>query len=119
MPLSLSGRIPASLGLLPDLVALTLSWNKLTGPIPESFGYFKKPIVLELDNNLLTGSVPQSMVRANMWVVNLSGNKLTGERGRIGFVWNEQNTNDHKKPPQELLHVCFLKCGIAPGSHGP
>ena len=67
MPLSLSGRIPASLGLLPDLVALTLSWNKLTGPIPESLGYFKKPIVLELDNNLLTGSVPQSMVRANMW----------------------------------------------------
>jgi len=76
---SFSGPIPSSLSLLPNIFDLELFRNKLTGSIPESFGSFKTGLTLQVFDNLLSGSIPRSLGQANLTILDVSGNRFTGD----------------------------------------
>ncbi len=57
----LSGTLPASLGDLAGLTALTLQGNSLTGSIPSSLGNLTNLQYLWLSNNRLSGTIPSSL----------------------------------------------------------
>lgn len=71
--------IPFSLGLLPNLVELDLSYNQLDGSIPIALGNGSKLERLALNANYLTGTLPPMHVPS---LINFfaQGNKL---RGRV------------------------------------
>jgi Leucine-rich repeat (LRR) protein len=52
---SLSGNIPATIGMLEDLETLNLDGNNFTGPIPSSLGNFTKLVHMDLSSNSLSG----------------------------------------------------------------
>jgi hypothetical protein len=54
----LSGYIPETLGDLPNLEHLDLSFNKFAGPVPASLGKLLALRDLHLENNSLTGGYP-------------------------------------------------------------
>ena len=56
----LNGAIPASLGGLPLLARLDLSFNRLFGSIPVRLAQLPSLVALDVRNNSLTGSVPAS-----------------------------------------------------------
>ncbi|KAF0924186.1 hypothetical protein E2562_008484 [Oryza meyeriana var. granulata] len=79
---SLTGAIPASLGALTNLSGINLSRNRLAGPIPA--GLFanldpQQEAYLRLSHNNLSGSVPADLAAANLALVDLSRNALTGD----------------------------------------
>jgi hypothetical protein len=77
---SLSGSIPSSLALLPEIDILGLDRNKLTGPIPESFGNFVGRVPgISLSHNQLSGKIPASLDNRNFRLVDFSRNELEGD----------------------------------------
>ncbi|KAL5081177.1 hypothetical protein RYX36_009598 [Vicia faba] len=54
----ITGKIPAELGHLVGLIALTMPFNHFEGMIPTTFGKFQKMQRLELVGNKLLGNIP-------------------------------------------------------------
>ncbi|XP_022954667.1 MDIS1-interacting receptor like kinase 2-like [Cucurbita moschata] len=54
----LSGQLPAAIGNMSQLEALSLEGNRFTGPIPSSISKLTRLTQLKLGSNLLTGSIP-------------------------------------------------------------
>ena len=54
----ISGKIPATLGSLVNLIILSIWDNLFTGDIPTSLGKLKKLQVLYLDKNTISGKIP-------------------------------------------------------------
>ena len=54
----ISGKIPAELGHLANLILLTMELNNFEGIIPTSFGKFQKMQYLALTGNKLSGDIP-------------------------------------------------------------
>lgn len=75
----ISGSIPYSLGLLPNLRGVQLFNNRLSGPIPASLGQCPLLQTLDLSHNFLTGTIPPSIANSTkLYWVNLSYNSLQG-----------------------------------------
>ena len=76
---NLVGSLPSSLGLLSELLSLSLFMNKLTGLIPASLGQLTKLTHLTLFSNGLTGSLPESLGNMiSMQFLSVSENSLDG-----------------------------------------
>jgi hypothetical protein len=76
---NLTGKIPPSMGRLPQLGLLDLSSNKLEGDIPSELGNLKKLFQLSLADNLLHGSIPQEIgALSSLELLDLSSNSLSG-----------------------------------------
>ncbi|CAI5526370.1 unnamed protein product [Closterium sp. Naga37s-1] len=76
---NLTGAIPASFGLLPNLEALNLGENALSGRIPLQLGNLKALILLNLNSNRLVGKIPETLGKlSNLQHLELGGNALTG-----------------------------------------
>lgn len=75
----LVGEIPEELTSLRALIGLNLSNNHLTGRIPNSIGDMHLLISLDLSGNNLSGIIPQSISRLMLLShLNLSHNNLSG-----------------------------------------
>ncbi|GAA3508923.1 hypothetical protein GCM10022393_21000 [Aquimarina addita] len=76
----LTGNIPKELGLLENLVFLSLGSNNFIGSIPEEIGTLDKLYSLTLSNNELSGEIPESLgnLSETFWL-SLSSNNLTGQ----------------------------------------
>ncbi|KAI4300722.1 hypothetical protein L6164_034064 [Bauhinia variegata] len=108
----LSGPIPASLSQLGKLLFLYLTGNQLTGPIPDSFGSFKQHPSLFLGRNQLTGKIPLSLAVFDISILDLSGNKLTGDASLL-FTSN--------KTTQQTLYLSsnYLSFNLTKVDHFP
>lgn len=75
------GPIPQNISdVMPDLIFLSLSGNKLTGQIPDSIGNMSSLSVIDLSRNNLMGSIPSSMGKCSyLKVLDLGNNNLSGE----------------------------------------
>ncbi|KAJ0248935.1 putative kinase-like protein TMKL1 [Hirschfeldia incana] len=81
---SLTGTIPLELGYASSLSDLDLSGNKLTGVLPPSlWNLCDKLVSLKLHDNSLSGALPEPALPnstcGNLQVLDLGGNKLSGE----------------------------------------
>ena len=75
----LNGKIPAQLGDLANLRALSVSLSGVTGAIPSEIGNLANLRTLNLSDNFLTGDVPSELGNlANLTYLNLAYNQLTG-----------------------------------------
>jgi Leucine-rich repeat (LRR) protein len=79
---SITGPIPASLGLNNKLTDVFLDDNELTGSIPASLGRLKKLLTLNLASNRLSGSIPPQLAnpKRKLTTLNLSHNRLSGNQ---------------------------------------
>ena len=76
---SLTGRIPAAIGLLDSLVYLAFDSNDLTGPVPAAIGRLHRVETLFLGNNDLSGSLPAEMGKmAGLRHLEIDPNRLKG-----------------------------------------
>jgi len=79
LALGLGGTVPASLGSLPKLKYIFLSFNGLSGTVPDSLGALSNLEVLQLADNQLTGTVPDSFGNlTNLRQLRMDDNKITG-----------------------------------------
>lgn len=72
----LSGEIPSTLGLLPNLTALRLDRNLLTGPVPSNLSNLIKLNELHLSNNNLNGPFPNLTGMNSLNYVDMSNNSF-------------------------------------------
>ncbi|XP_021775065.1 LRR receptor-like serine/threonine-protein kinase GSO1 [Chenopodium quinoa] len=77
---NLSGLIPKSIGLLPNLLFLNLNNNSLEGNIPKTFNKSRGLIILDLGENKLSGDMPKFRAKShpNLQILRLRGNQLVG-----------------------------------------
>nr|DAD32427.1 TPA_asm: hypothetical protein HUJ06_011278 [Nelumbo nucifera] len=74
-----SGRIPASLGRLAQLLIFDLSRNSLSGSLPLTFGGLTSLLKLDLSNNLLEGKLPNELKNLkNLTLLDLRNNRFSG-----------------------------------------
>ncbi|KAJ7515698.1 hypothetical protein O6H91_22G024100 [Diphasiastrum complanatum] len=74
----LSGRLPPSLGEIPNVISFHMSNNNFTGAIPPVFTT-KGMTFLELDNNSLTGPIPDNLDQMKCaLIIQLDHNNLSG-----------------------------------------
>jgi Leucine-rich repeat (LRR) protein len=77
---SFTGEIPSSIGSsLSNLQELYLNNNNLQGTIPSSFNNLKSLTRLELQQNNLTGKFPDLGSLQNLYYIDLSDNKFSGD----------------------------------------
>ena len=112
----LSGRIPAELGSLTDLVRLDLSVNELSGPIPPELGELGSLTLLNLGDNDLSGAIPGELADlAGLTELWLNDNELSGpipaELGNLARLESLRlNFNNLSGPiPGELGNVSRLE----------
>ncbi|KAI4331791.1 hypothetical protein L6164_016746 [Bauhinia variegata] len=75
----ISGQIPESIGNMTRLEALSFAGNRLSGSIPSSISQLTQLTQLKLGKNLLTGPVPDGIRRLkNLTMLSLEDNQLTG-----------------------------------------
>jgi RHS repeat-associated protein len=75
----LQGVLPANLGELIKLTSLNLSENQLSGTIPSSIGSLTELESLRLNSNKFTGSIPATIgTLSKLTLLSLSRNQLTG-----------------------------------------
>ncbi|KAJ7949543.1 putative Receptor protein kinase [Quillaja saponaria] len=76
-----SGKIPAGIGLLPNLQFLDISMNMLSGPIPYQLGDLFKLLSLNISHNFLNGTIPDQIgiLFALQGLLDLSYKSLSGE----------------------------------------
>ncbi|KAI3756041.1 hypothetical protein L1987_55854 [Smallanthus sonchifolius] len=75
----LTGKLPVSLANLTNLEYLCLSQNKLTGPIPPSYGSMLNLMVLDLSTNQLNAPIPKEIGNLqNLHSLNLGDNNFVG-----------------------------------------
>ncbi|KAI3994079.1 hypothetical protein MKX01_012336 [Papaver californicum] len=70
----ITGSIPDSITLVPDLEVLRLDRNILSGPVPSKINSLTKLNELHLANNGLTGAVPDLIGMSSLNYVDLSNN---------------------------------------------
>ncbi|KAK4781511.1 hypothetical protein SAY86_015613 [Trapa natans] len=76
---NLSGQIPANIGQMNRLIALSLEGNRFTGPIPSSISNLTLLSQLKLGGNLLTGAIPAGIRNLRvLTLLSLDRNRLTG-----------------------------------------
>ncbi|CAM8945615.1 unnamed protein product [Rhodiola kirilowii] len=76
----LGGSLPPEIGLLTNLVNLTIAANNLTGEIPLEIGNLKSLKLLNISNNKFVGSFPDEVI-ANMTdleVLDVYNNNISG-----------------------------------------
>ena len=75
----LTGSIPTIIGLLDDIVYLTLSNNKFTGVIPSELGTCFRLETMCLDGNQLSGEIPTELGKLDdMTTLKLEFNNFDG-----------------------------------------
>ncbi|KAK6120239.1 hypothetical protein DH2020_045930 [Rehmannia glutinosa] len=74
-----SGNVSESIGNLRMLSNVDLGGCRFSGPIPSSIKNLTHLVNLELSVNQFLGSVPSFALLKNLKVINLGGNKLTGQ----------------------------------------
>jgi Leucine rich repeat len=75
----LVGTLPSQFGLLKNLQALDLSYNKLTGSLPSQIGLLTNLTYLRVSANELNGSLPSQIGQlTNLAYFRVSSNDLTG-----------------------------------------
>ncbi|KAE8775838.1 Leucine-rich repeat receptor-like protein kinase PXL2 [Hordeum vulgare] len=77
----LSGPIPDSFGLLPNLNTLSLFNNSFSGEIPASIGRLPSLKMLKLFSNRLTGTLPPDLGKhssAGLMYIEVDDNEITG-----------------------------------------
>ncbi|GJP54428.1 hypothetical protein CLOM_g13513, partial [Closterium sp. NIES-68] len=75
----LSGSIPASITKLTALTSLSLYSNQLNGSIPADLGLLSRLVVLHLAGNQLTGSIPANIgLMTRLVTIDFSTNQLSG-----------------------------------------
>lgn len=75
----MNGTFPVSLGTLPLLHALLLSYNELTGSLPDSLDGLESVVDLEMAYNHFTGSIPESVGKIPaVTTISLNNNIFTG-----------------------------------------
>lgn len=75
----LSGQLPAAIGNMSQLEALSLEGNRFTGPIPSSISKLTRLTQLKLGSNLLTGSIPIGIQQLkSLTFLSLERNRFTG-----------------------------------------
>ncbi|MBO7554193.1 MAG: hypothetical protein J6T82_09205 [Bacteroidaceae bacterium] len=72
------GKLPESLGELPNLRRIQISFNSISGAIPASLGNASKLETLWLCYNQLSGEIPGELGALPLEGLNLTGNNLTG-----------------------------------------
>ncbi|XP_039040885.1 receptor protein kinase-like protein At4g34220 isoform X2 [Hibiscus syriacus] len=72
---ALSGKVPKNLTAFQNFTVVSLRGNYFTGDIPSGFDSVE---VLDLSSNLLNGSLPIDFGGANLGLLNLSYNKISG-----------------------------------------
>ncbi|CAN1234905.1 LRR receptor-like serine/threonine-protein kinase RGI2 [Linum perenne] len=89
---NLTGRIPGSISNLSNsLVELDLSFNSLTGGIPAEIGQLRNLQALSLNSNLLEGRIPgeignvSKLRKLELYDNRISG-KIPAEIGELGFL---------------------------------
>jgi hypothetical protein len=76
---AISGALPTSLGKLAQLQSLHLGLNQISGAIPHEIGTLGKLQILDLPFNRLTGALPAEIGKlVNLQIVNLGGNQISG-----------------------------------------
>uniref|UniRef100_A0A2N9FXK2 Leucine-rich repeat-containing N-terminal plant-type domain-containing protein n=1 Tax=Fagus sylvatica TaxID=28930 RepID=A0A2N9FXK2_FAGSY len=76
---SFSGELPASMGNLGSLIALSIRGCNFSGSIPYSIGNLTNLIYLELSNNSLAGNIPSSIGNLiQLAFLGLYDNQLSG-----------------------------------------
>ncbi|KAM6570262.1 hypothetical protein CsatB_018247 [Cannabis sativa] len=73
----LNGTVPSWFDSLIDLSILSLSNNKLTGPMPSSIQKITTLTNLTIANNDISGKLPDLSALGSLYVLDLSGNKIT------------------------------------------
>ncbi|KAK2373544.1 putative LRR receptor serine/threonine-protein kinase [Trifolium repens] len=76
----ISGKIPAELGHLVDLILLDMSYNHFEGIIPPTFGKFQKLQGLGLTGNKLSGDIPPFIGNlSQLFALDLKHNMFKGD----------------------------------------
>ena len=87
--MELNGQIPAELSKLDALAVLRLGNNQLTGAIPPALGALTELRTLVLENNALTGETPLELAALRTLVsLRLGGNELTGSTEQFATLAN-------------------------------
>ncbi|AEE83328.1 receptor like protein 47 [Arabidopsis thaliana] len=90
---------------------IDVSGNRLEGDIPESIGLLKEVIVLSMSNNAFTGHIPPSLSNlSNLQSLDLSQNRLSGsipgELGKLTFLeWMNFSHNRLEGPIPETTQI--------------
>ncbi|KAK4255937.1 hypothetical protein QN277_008862 [Acacia crassicarpa] len=110
----LYGSIPRSFARLP-LVALNLSYNKISGPIPKEMGEITTLEELRLRDNMLEGTLPSSLGKLKeLRILDLSHNYLNGSIpesfARLPLVALDLSSNPISSPiPKEIGNITTLE----------
>lgn len=84
-PRTLTGRLPADIGNLVNLVELDLFWQQLSGPLPASLGDLSALESLNLSGNDFSGSLPETIVQLDLEEF-LVGNNFLDSDGHQALI---------------------------------
>ncbi|XP_028794281.1 receptor-like protein kinase 5 [Neltuma alba] len=108
-----NGSIPQELTSLSQLATLLLDQNKLSGPLPSKIISWKSLRILNLSQNQLSGEIPDSVTRlVDLAQLDLSENQLSGQiPSQLGLLRNSDLnlSSNHLtgKIPSEFENIAY------------